>query len=220
MLGVCTGMTTGIWKITHVHGHHVEHKIGSLTDRGYVRYLHVDDTAPFSHFAAVCHALRTAPIQLILPLFVLARRSFSDSSFRRKFYRYYLGEAALVYGLVGIFFWLDAAKSIFYFGVIYSIVYLESRHVDYITHTFSRGDSKLSLSNVCTHPRYNKTFWNFGYHIVHHIHPAAHWTSLPAFYKQLEISEHSIPIGRRANILRLFAPATFSWHRVGERTGH
>lgn len=217
MLGFCTGMTAGIWKITHVHGHHVEHKIESLPTRAYVRHLKVDESARFSSLTAAIHAIKTAPIQLLLPVYVMATRSFTGAAFRRPFYRFYLFEFLLVYGLVGVFVWINPVKAIFYFGLMYALVYHASRYVDFVTHASSEGPSELSIANVCIHPRFNKTFWNFGFHVAHHLNPGAHWTELPALYKNLGIEEDSSVVAARPNILGAFGPATFSWHRVRQR---
>jgi fatty acid desaturase len=214
MLGFCTGMTVGIWKITHVHGHHVEHKVGHLPSRWFLRYFEVNETAPFSVFAAIVHSLKTAPIQLIVPLCILARRTITAGPIRRKFYRYYFLEFLLVYGLVGVFAWINPVKGFFYFGVIYALVYLVSRYVDYVTHASSGGESEYSIANVCIDPRFNRTFWNFGFHVAHHMQPSAHWTALPLIYEGLSISEDPASVAKRPNILGGFAPSTFSWHRV------
>lgn len=214
MLGFCTGMSTGIWKITHVHGHHVEHKIDTLPSRSYVRYLEVDERAPFTALAAASHAIRTAPIQLFLPAYIMALRSFTGTSFRRKFYRFYLLEFLLIYGLVGLFIWINPPKALFYFGLIYSLVYLASRYVDYVTHASSHAKSEYSIANVCLHPKFNRTFWNFGFHVAHHVMPGAHWTTLPSIYEELKIDEDAIAVVTRPNVLGVFAPVSFSWHRI------
>ena len=176
MLGFCTGMTAGIWKITHVHGHHVEHKIESLPSRAYVRHLKVDESARFSALAAAGHAIRTAPIQLLLPVYLMATKSFTAAPFQRPFYRFYFLEFLLIYGIVGSLAWVNPVKAIFYFGLIYALVYHASQYVDFLTHASSQGQSEYSLANVCPHPTFNKNFWNFGFHVAHHLQPTAHWS--------------------------------------------
>src|SRR5262245_46333277 len=58
MLGFCTGMTAGVWKVIHVHGHHIEDKLQFLPSRSYLRVLQVDEHERFSYFGAVMHSLR------------------------------------------------------------------------------------------------------------------------------------------------------------------
>ena len=219
MLGFCTGMTAGIWKITHVHGHHVEHKIEFSPNRAYVRYLKVDESATFSPFAAAAHALKTAPIQLLLPLYVMLCRSFTGAVSRRSFYRFYLLEFLLIYGLVGLFAWVNPVKAICYFGIIYALVYLTSRYVDFVTHASSQGESTYSIANVCLHPTFNRNFWNFGFHVAHHMQPGTHWTALPAVYRKLGIGEDPSAVAARPNTLGLFAPRFFTWHRIRSDPG-
>jgi len=215
LLGFCTGMTAGNWKIAHVHGHHVEEKLHLLPSRADVRILNLEDGAKFSHWFAICHALRTAPLQWFIPVRVMLRRSLSRPTFRRKFYRYYLQEFLFVYGLVLIFVWLQPTKAVFYFGVIYSLVYLISRHVDYVTHVSNQSDARFGFANVCLDPRYNKLLWNFGFHLAHHLQPRAHWTALPSIYGQLGVNE-ATEVARTVNYFGFFRPAAFSWRRVRE----
>jgi fatty acid desaturase len=207
-------MTAGNWKIAHVHGHHVEHKIDLLPGRDYVRYFQVNPNASPCCFSAIGHALRTAPLQWIVPVRVMLRESFRGHHFRRKFYRFYLLEFVLVYGLVLAIAFTQPVKALFYFGVIYSLVFIESRHVDYVTHVASRSDSRLGFANVCLHPKYNRLLWNFGFHIAHHMQPRAHWTALPSIYHELDAEEQPVPVARTVNYFGGFSPASFRWHRI------
>jgi fatty acid desaturase len=215
LLGFCTGMTAGIWKITHVHGHHVEDRLHFLPSRGYVRLLKIDENAKFSYFSAINHALKTAPLQWLIPVYVLIQGSLCRRTFRRKFYRYYLLEFLFVYALVLGLFLIQPAKAFFYFGIMYSLVYLVSRHVDYVTHVSNHRDSNYGFANVCLHPQYNKLLWNFGFHIAHHLQPRAHWTALPSIYGQLGVDE-ATEVARTVNYFGFFRPAAFRWRRVRE----
>jgi fatty acid desaturase len=141
-------------------------------------------------------------------------RSITGSPFRQKFYRFYLRELVLLFGIVWVFVWINPIKAFFYFGIIYALVYVASRYVDYVTHASSHGDSKYSIANVCLHPKFNKNFWNFGFHVAHHLQPRAHWTALPLIYEKLAIDKEPSAVATRPNILGAFTPATFSWHRV------
>lgn len=218
MLGFCTGMTAGIWKIIHVHGHHVEHKLDLLPSRSYVRYLKIDENAHFSYFSALRHAVKTAPLQWILPVYIMVRESARGGKFRRKFYRFYLLEFIFIYGLVIGFFLIHPQKALFYFGIMYSLVYIISRHVCYVTHVSSHSESRYGFSNVCVHPKYNKLLWNFGFHVAHHLEPKAHWTVLPSIYRTLNVQEDETS-ARTVNYFGALSPAAFSWHRVKDTGG-
>jgi fatty acid desaturase len=213
-LGFCTGMTAGNWKITHVHGHHVEHRIKNLPSRNYVRYLKVQEDEPYSVLSGILHSIKTAPLQWFLPLYIMVAGALKGSSARAKYYRFYLAEFILVYGFVGLLACINPAKTALYFGSIYTLVYLISRYVDYLTHTSSRGHSNLSIANICLHPAYNGAFWNFGYHVAHHVTPTAHWTTLPALYEGLRIEPEVPAVAIRPNTFGMFAPLFFEWHRV------
>jgi fatty acid desaturase len=124
-------------------------------------------------------------------------------------------EFLLVYGLVFGIFLVQPLKAFLYFGIMYSLVYVVSRHVDYVTHVSSETDSSYGFANVCLHPKYNKLLWNFGFHIAHHLQPRAHWTALPAIYRDLGVNEEAA-VARTVNYFGAFFPAAFSWRRVRE----
>ena len=214
LLGFCTGMTVGNWKITHVHGHHVAHKLNGLPGRTYIDRLHIDETQPFSVRAGLWHALATAPIQWAAPIGTMVGGSFGKSTARRKFYRYHLAEFVLIYGIVAGLFLLNPLKALFYFGLIYYLVFIISRYIDYLTHAGGHDSSGYSIANVCLHPTYNKHFWNFGFHVAHHLRPTAHWTTLPTIHAALKVNADPTPTAVRPNVLGMFSPAAFRWHRV------
>jgi fatty acid desaturase len=152
-------------------------------------------------------------------LYVMVRESFGEGQFRQKFYRYYLLEFILIYGLVIGFFLIHPIKAFFYFGLMYSLVYTISRHVDYITHVSSHSESDYAFANVCLHPKYNKLLWNFGYHIAHHLEPRAHWTTLPTIYRGLDLQQDS-PSASIVNYFGVFLPGVFYWHKIKQAEPH
>ncbi len=213
-LGFTTGMTAGNWKITHIHGHHVEHSVAALRSRSYVKRLAIPDDESFSAASVARHLIRTVPIQWVLPVFILFRESLKSRSHRRVFYRFYLAEFLIVYGAVALLCWLRPAKGAAYFGIIYILVYSISRYMDYITHVSSKNASRYSFANICLNPRFNATFWNFGHHVAHHLHPKAHWSELPTLSSRLGLAEDGPPVAKSRSFLRFHAPVTYHWSRV------
>ena len=213
-LAFCTGMTAGCWKITHVHGHHVEHKLESLPSRRYVQLLEVDPREKPSFGGAFRHALRTTPIQWGLPLYIMIRRSLSPRCFRRKFYTFHLREFVCVYGVAFTLFYMHPERTFFFVFTFYALVHIISRYVDYTSHIGSDTSSQFGFANICTNTIYNRLYWNFGFHVAHHMSPRAHWTELPTLYSQMEVmKDHRVNL-KRANVLGLFRPYAFTWHRV------
>jgi fatty acid desaturase len=203
-----------------VHGHHVDDKIDLLPSRDYVRCFKVDENVAFSYCSALGHALRTAPLQWIVPVSIMARESLRGAHFRRKFYRFYLLELLFVYGLVLGLFLVHPGKAFCYFAIMYGVVYVMSRHVDYVTHVSGRADaSRYGFANVCLHPTYNKLLWNFGFHVAHHLQPRAHWSALPSIYRDIDVEGEGAPVARTVNYFGAFSPMAFSWHRVKEAGG-
>jgi fatty acid desaturase len=46
------------------------------------------------------------------------------------------------------------------------------------------AENNYRNSITCINSRYNRTCWNDGYHIGHHLYPTLHWTEMPAEFKR------------------------------------
>ena len=90
LYAICTGMPEGNWKIMHVHGHHVEHKILSLPSRKYIERFSVSHPAkPDLASGVIFSILRVGP-QAVTPLIVLLKGTRSSWKSRRRWSFYYL----------------------------------------------------------------------------------------------------------------------------------
>lgn len=213
-LGFTTGMTSGCWKITHIHGHHVKNPSTLERVNKYSKRFRIGSNGKFSRLSATLHAVATAPIQWVFPLVVMVRGLYYSSGNRRSYYLFYLLEFGIIYAIVAALFVYNPLKATFYFGLTYLLVFIVSRHVDYVTHISDRGVPGIDAINVCPSEVYNKFLWNFGFHMAHHLYPSAHWTRLPSIQDDLDLEWSDTPVAQTTNWYGLFWPMTFPWYSV------
>jgi fatty acid desaturase len=216
LLGFATGMTAGNWKITHVHGHHTEHLAGQLRSRPRLEALETtrNGNTRLSHI--IIRSLTTMPLQLFWPAWVSFQRGFLQGGGRAVFYRFCFWEMALIWSLTAALFAYDWRKCAVFVTGTQILVITISRYTDHLTHAGADSRDPLGFANICLSPSFNSWFWNFGYHIAHHIEPRLHWSKLRDAQEGLPIE----PIGTRASTLlgHVFSH-TFRWQMVNARKG-
>jgi hypothetical protein len=55
-------------------------------------------------------------------------------------------------------------------------------------------------------------FWNFGYHVAHHINPRLHWTELKQAQERLPIRQGALVV---PSVMGLIVPDEFVWSAGG-----
>ena len=190
-LGFCTGMPAAVWRLTHVHGHHLD---GSPLASGARR-------APFQirHRPKALRHYRLGGMVLycgeaIGPLWwrtlkVSLQRGYSVNPntgkhhFGHHYYRYLGHEMLLLATLaLALAIW-QPYTALWFIFLPYFLVYFFSRYIDYLTHVGYA--SRHAAANDCLLPGFNRWYWNFGYHNAHHHSPGTHWTELPQLHRQL-----------------------------------
>jgi fatty acid desaturase len=210
-LGFVTAMTAGNWRIMHVHGHHVEHLADRLPSRAHASLLRVDDVAHHGRWHAAAHCAVSVPYQFAYPIWRCLRGAFAREGFRSTYYRYHVREFLIVYGAIGAAIWAFGWRGALFLLPTYYLVYFLSRHVDYVTHVAAASSADHAYSNICLSPRYNRWYWNFGYHVAHHFAPRAHWTRLPEIYRTLHVSPAQRASVETLNVYGLFRPVRLRW---------
>lgn len=210
-LGFCTGMTASNWRLTHVHGHHVEHLWQVLPSREHLfRYMEFERHYTFLN--CTIHSLRSAGPQWFYPLRDGWEKGIRGRGFRKAYYSYMFWEIVGIYSIVAALAVINLKVTFWFFLFPYALVYFFSRYVDYITHVSVNPGQRYGYSTVCLSPWYNRGFWNFGYHIVHHEQPKLHWTELPHVFEQMHLEPD--PEAEEVtvwNYASLFLPPVLKW---------
>ena len=199
-LGLSTGMPAGNWKLMHVHGHHVDHKFNNLKSRHYLdRFIIPDNTEHTAKNYSKYVIANTVP-QIFIPILELVKMAIK-SPFRRPFALYYLVDYFVITLFLTFIFFLSPVSCIAIVGM-YIFITLLSLRVDYYTHIGAKPVEAISFANSCRNDTYNKLFWNFGYHVGHHIKPKLHWSLLPSYEEELGILPSSADV--QAKSINLF----------------
>lgn len=211
VLGLSTGMPAANWILMHVHGHHVEHKIENLPGRKWLRRFIVPQNEPASAGGASKYVLENFFHQVVSPVLILWGYLLT-SSFRRRFAIRYLADYLAIIVYIGVVTIVSPLSGVFLLS-LYVAVTLTSMAVDYISHVGDFVEDEIPFSNACRNPIYNRLFWNFGYHVGHHMSPRTHWRDLPKF----ESGENVVPTERRKAqdgkglVFRTLLPMSPTW---------
>ncbi|MBI5856335.1 MAG: fatty acid desaturase [Sphingobacteriales bacterium] len=98
---------------------------------------------------------------------------------RKKFYmRLAAGEFSFYIFCAGMCF-VNFHATLFIFIIPFVFARIVMMLGNWTQHAFVDLNNLEDNSINCINTKYNKTCWNDGYHAVHHIRPAAHYTDLP-----------------------------------------
>ncbi|MFN8289822.1 MAG: fatty acid desaturase [Chitinophagaceae bacterium] len=125
---------------------------------------------------------------------------------RRKFYmRLAAGELSFYLFTIAMCF-VNFKATLFVFIIPFVFARIVMMLGNWTQHAFVNPDDLEDNSINCINTKYNKVCWNDGYHAVHHIRPAAHYTDLPSeFLKNKDFySEKRTPVFDGVNYLHLF----------------
>lgn len=125
---------------------------------------------------------------------------------RKKFYmRLLAGEFSFYIFCVGMCF-VNFHATLFIFIIPFVFARIVMMLGNWTQHAFVNPADLEDNSINCINTKYNKICWNDGYHAVHHIRPAAHYTDLPAeFLKNKEYyAQQKTPIFDGVHYLHLF----------------
>ena len=172
-----TGVTTNLWVLHHVLGHHRNFLDQSLDESGWKS----SDGRTMSTLEYTATIAGTAYYRgyLVGKKFPRVQREF-------------LTYSALTLLGVALLCWYRFLPALFVFllPMVFSLVFTA-----WVTHDHHSGldtDNPFHASYNNTHPLFNLLTGNLGYHTAHHYRPGLHWSKLPELHDEIK---HRIPPG-------------------------
>lgn len=103
---------------------------------------------------------------------------------RKKFYmRLTYGEMSFFLFCIGMCF-VNFKATLFIFIIPFVFARLVMMLGNWTQHAFVNPEDLEDNTINCINTKYNKTCWNDGYHAVHHIRPALHYTEIPVEFEK------------------------------------
>lgn len=170
-----TGISTHLWVLHHVLGHHV-------------RFL--DQTKDESRWARR-DGTKMGMLEYVLVVTCTAYwRAFLVARKHRKYMAGYLFWGALGFGAVGAAIWYRPIPGLLVFVLPMVTTLLWVVWATYDHHAGLPTDDHWGASYNIENPVYNFVTCNLGYHTAHHYRPGVHWSDLPALHARVR---HRIP---------------------------
>jgi len=211
ILGLLSGMPVSTWKITHVHGHHMDTKFKENESNEKIKYIYGYSDKNPSHlkcnnlikrwhyfdkfdrqigkqentlFFIITYAFKTGLIQWFMPLVFAIKHYKGCGKFRKPYYLYVIKESIAIYLIVAGLLVLDFYTTLFFLVFVHFLIHFFSRYLDYLFHTDTQS-SKYGFCLNCVNKSFNFFSFNTGYHIAHHFYPRSHWSELPKLHKKI-----------------------------------
>ncbi len=172
VLGPFFGHTPGSFYVHHMGMHHPENNM--LADQSSTLMYQRDSWLHFLHYwgrffvVGAPHLLRYLRLR-------------NRHKLARRFVR---GEIAWAVGVLALLLWKPVA-ALALFGVPFCLMRFFMMTGNWSQHAFvdvDDPDNCYRNSTVLADAPYNHNCYNDGYHIVHHIRPAMHWTEMPDWF--------------------------------------
>ncbi|MEE2828910.1 MAG: fatty acid desaturase [Myxococcota bacterium] len=173
VIGPLFGHTPGSFYVHHVGMHHPENNLPQdlSTTMPYER----DSFVSFLHYWA--RFFFTGQLHLV--------RYLKQRKRSKLMWKFVWGELSWFTAL-GLLLWANLPVTFLLFVVPFLMLRVFMMSGNFGQHAFvdpERPHSAFGNSTNLLNHRYNRKCHNDGYHIVHHIKPALHWTEMPAWYE-------------------------------------
>ncbi len=102
------------------------------------------------------------------------------------FRRVFVGEVGYFLALAGLL-WAAPAPAVVVFVVPFVAIRTAMMMGNWAQHSFIKAatpENPYHASITCINTRYNRRCFNDGYHVLHHVKPACHWTEHPAEFER------------------------------------
>jgi len=171
-----TGVTTNLWLLHHVLGHH-HHYLDQTKDES--RWMRKDGTT-----------MGVVEYTLVVAL-TAYYRGYQVGKRYPKHYRVHLLYTVITFSLLAILTWFKPLQSLMLFvlPMITGLLITAWATYDHHAGLYEKEDPfKASYNNL--NPIFNFMTGNLGYHTAHHYKQGLHWSELPALHETIK---HKIP---------------------------
>ena len=174
-----TGVTTNLWLLHHVFGHHKNYLDQSK------------DESRWQHESGE----KMGMIEYTWNVFITAYpRGFVVGKRFPKFQKKFVFFAVLTFAAVVFLIWLKPLPALFLFVLPMICSLILTSWATYHHHSGLSTENKFEASRNNLNRFYNITTGNLGYHTAHHYKHGVHWSLLPELHDQIkdQIPEHLI----------------------------
>jgi fatty acid desaturase len=170
-----TGMTSNLWVLHHVLGHHVNYLDQTKDESGWQRK---DGTK----MGALEYTLDVT--------FTAYWRAFNVGKRYPKHQRVFLLGLAMTSAAVGALFWFNPVSALILFAFPMLSSMLFTAWVTYDHHSGLETANPYEGSINTLNKRFNVITGNLGFHTAHHLKQSVHWSKLPDLHRTIA---HKIP---------------------------
>lgn len=174
-----TGVTTNLWLLHHVLGHHLNY---------------LDQRRDESRWQRPTGAMM-GEIEYTLNVAATAySRGFKVGARYPKKQRAFVLYTAITFAVVALLVWIKPISGLFLFVLPMVLGLLLTSWATYEHHAGLSTDNLFEASRNNLNRFYNITTGNLGFHTAHHYKPGVHWSKLPELHEQIadRIPDHLI----------------------------
>ncbi|MDH5710734.1 MAG: fatty acid desaturase [Gammaproteobacteria bacterium] len=174
-----TGVTTNLWRLHHVLGHHLNFLDQEKDESRWKRK----------------NGTKMGMVEYTLNVAITAyTRGFSVGRRYPKQMRPFLFYTVVTFFVVAALVWYHPAAGmmLFVLPMVTSLIF--TAYVTYDHHSGLDTDNEFEASRNKLSPLFNLLTGNLGYHTAHHYKQGVHWSKLPELHEQIrgKIPEHLI----------------------------
>jgi len=166
-----TGVTTHLWRLHHVLGHHLNF-LDQKKDES--RWMRKDGS-------------KMGVIEYTLNVAITAYpRGFAVGKKHPKQRRPFVVYTLITFVIVGLLVWYKPLQALFLFVLPMMTSLLFTAYVTYEHHSGLDTQNEFEASNNNLNPLYNTLTGNLGYHTAHHHKQGVHWSKLPQLHETIK----------------------------------
>jgi fatty acid desaturase len=166
-----SGVTTNLWLLHHVLGHHLNYLDQSIDESRWKR----KSGSKMSEFEYTFNVAGSAYY-----------RGYQVGKSHPKIQKEFLFYSALTFTIVAELVLYKPIAGLFLFVLPMVIGLILTSWATYEHHAGLDTDNEFEASNNNLHPFFNLTTGNLGYHTAHHHKQGVHWSKLPELHEKIK----------------------------------